>query len=161
MRIVFKSLLKLDRTNKIRKYKVSAWCITALQVLLLLAPGFAGAQATDIGYPTFLSPHASPIVVSGERVFVTNTPADTVDVIDASSLAVVGRINVGIDPVSIAIRPDGKEVWVSNHVSDAVSVIDNDPANPTYLQVIATVPDKLGEDPVATFNLTISMKKRQ
>jgi len=141
MRIVFKSLLKLDRTNKIRKYKVSAWCITALQVLLLLAPGFAGAQATDIGYPTFLSPHASPIVVSGERVFVTNTPADTVDVIDASSLAVVGRINVGIDPVSIAIRPDGKEVWVSNHVSDAVSVIDNDPANPTYLQVIATVQD--------------------
>ena len=28
------------------------------------------------------------------------------------------------DPVGIAVRPDGKEVWVSNHVSDSVSVID-------------------------------------
>ena len=35
--------------------------------------------------------------------------------------------------------PDGKEVWVSNHISDSVSVIDNDKKSPTYLNVIATV----------------------
>jgi len=94
-----------------------------------------------VGHPAFMSPHASPIVVSGGQVFVVNTPADTVDVIDAASQAVVTRIDVGIDPVGVAVRPDGREVWVSNHVSDSVSVIDTDPASPTHLQVVATVQD--------------------
>ena len=93
------------------------------------------------GHPSFLSPHASPIAVNGGRVFVANTPAGTVDVIDATSRAVVARVNVGIEPVGIAVRPDGKEVWVANHVSDSVSVIDTDPASATHLQVIATVQD--------------------
>ena len=51
----------------------------------------------------------------------------------------VARIPVGVDPVSVAVRPDGKEVWVANHVSDSVSVIDSDPASPTHLHVVATV----------------------
>jgi YVTN family beta-propeller protein len=92
-----------------------------------------------VGHPTFVSPHASPVAIRDGHVFVANTPADTVDVIDADTKKIIARINVGIDPVSIAIRPDGKEVWVSNHVSDSVSVIDNDPKSPTYLHVIATV----------------------
>ena len=50
-------------------------------------------------------------------------------------------LEVGIDPVGIAVRPDGREVWVANHVSDSVSVIDSDPGSPTYLHVIATVQD--------------------
>ena len=94
-----------------------------------------------IGRPLFLSPHASPIVVSGAQVFVVNTPADTVDVIDAGTRAIVTRVSVGIDPVGIAVRPDGSEVWVANHISDSVSVIDTDLASPTHLQVIATVQD--------------------
>lgn len=43
--------------------------------------------------------------------------------------------------MSVAVRPDGREVWVANHVSDSVSVIDANPASPTFLQVIATVQD--------------------
>ena len=92
-----------------------------------------------IGHPTFASPHASPIAIHGGDVFVVNTPADTVDVIDAKTRKVRSRIHVGIDPVSIGVRPDGKEVWVSNHVSDSVSVIDNAPGSPAYLQVVATL----------------------
>ena len=92
-----------------------------------------------IGHPSFVSPHASPIAVRDNHVFVANTPADTVDVIDSQTRTVVARVNVGIDPVSLAIRPDGKEVWVSNHISDSVSVIDNDHSSPTFLNVIATV----------------------
>ena len=92
-----------------------------------------------VGHPTFASPHANPIAVSGDSVFVANTPADTVDVIDANTKKVLTRVNVGIDPVSIAVRPDGREIWVSNHVSDSVSVIDIVKDSPTYLQVIATI----------------------
>ena len=95
----------------------------------------------SVGHPTFVSPHASPIAISGGNVFVVNTPADTVDVINVKTQEIQSRVHVGIDPVSIAVRPDGKEVWVSNHVSDSVSVIDNDSASPTYLQVIATIQD--------------------
>ena len=107
---------------------------------LQIPPAAAGGAAPhEVGHPTFMSPHAAPIAVSAGRVFVANTPADTVDVIDAATLAVVARVPVGIDPVGIAVRPDGREVWVANHVSDSVSVIDADPASPTHLQVVATV----------------------
>ncbi len=99
----------------------------------------AVGELQEVGYPTFMSPHASPVAIAGDRVFVTNTPADTVDVIDRASRRVIGRVRVGVDPVGLAVRPDGKEVWVANHVSDSVSVIDSDPTSPTYLQVVATV----------------------
>lgn len=92
-----------------------------------------------VGHPSFLSPHASPIVVQGEQVFVVNTPSDTVDVIGVKTGKIEARIDVGIDPVSVAVRPDGKELWIANHVSDSVSVIDIDPSSPTHLQVVATV----------------------
>ena len=75
------------------------------------AAGSPRAHAA-VGHPSFLSPYASPIALSGRHVFVVNTPADTVDVIDAGSRAIVARINVGISPVGIAVRPDGREVWI-------------------------------------------------
>ena len=50
-------------------------------------------------------------------------------------------IHVGVDPVSLAVRPDGQEIWVSNHISDSVSVIDADPASLSFQQVIATIQD--------------------
>ena len=92
-----------------------------------------------VGHPSMESPHASPIVVHGNFVYVVNTPAGTVDVIDRMGRRIVARIAVGVDPVSIAVRPDGAEIWVSNHVSDSVSVIDTDPKSVTHFQVVATI----------------------
>lgn len=96
-----------------------------------------------IGHPSFLSPHFRPIAChpSLGLVFVANTPADTVDVLDSHSQEIIKRIPVGVDPVGLAIRPDGLELWVSNHISDSVSVIDTDPASPAYLHVVATIQD--------------------
>jgi YVTN family beta-propeller protein len=113
---------------------------TILAFLIHFAMGYAEPPA-KIGYPSFMSPHASPILIHGDRVFVVNTPADTVDVIDSKTQKVVARIDVGIDPVSLALRPDGKEIWVANHISDSVSVIDTVPESPTFLHVVATVQD--------------------
>jgi len=129
---------------------LSACALISLSLFLgwlrpgITQPEVSSAPATsefpkEVGHPPFMSPHASPIVVHQGQVFVVNTPSDTVDVIDADSKEIRHRIDVGIDPVSIAVRPDGKEVWVANHVSDSVSVIDNDPGSPTYLYVIATI----------------------
>ncbi|MEE3373451.1 MAG: hypothetical protein VX346_29205 [Planctomycetota bacterium] len=99
------------------------------------------AAAEPVVHSSFMSPHATPIVVSEGRVFVVNTPADTVDVIDSRTHEVVARVPVGIDPVGLAARPDGHEIWVANHISDSVSVIDTDAASPTCFQVVATVQD--------------------
>ena len=104
------------------------------------APAAVAVPAAQ-GHSSFMSPHASPIVVSGGRLFVVNTPADTVDVIDARTHEVVARVPVGIDPVGLAVRPGGKEIWVANHISDSVSVIDTDATSPTCLQVVATLQD--------------------
>ncbi len=97
--------------------------------------------SSNVGHPIFASPHANPIVINGSYVYVTNTPSDTVDVVAIASEQVVARINVGIDPVGLAVRPDGNEVWVANHVSDSISVIDTDPDSATFHQVIATIQD--------------------
>ncbi len=93
------------------------------------------------GHMNFESPHSNPIIVVPDQnlVFVTNTPADTVDVIDASTKEIFARITVGVDPVALAIRPDGKELWVSNHVSDSISVIDTDSESSTKFQVLHTI----------------------
>ena len=96
---------------------------------------------TGVGHPMLVSPHSKPIAASGGYVYVANTPADTVDVIDVHTRRVVKRIDVGVDPVSVAVRPDGREVWVANHVSDTVSVIDADAASRSFHEVIATIQD--------------------
>lgn len=101
----------------------------------------AGSVDDGIGHPTFASPHVRPIAIAGSHVYVANTPADTVDVIDTGTQSVTARIHVGVDPVSVAPRPDGSEIWVANHVSDTVSVIDTDPVSNTFQQVVATVQD--------------------
>ena len=106
------------------------------------APGRTPPLATTgVGHPMLVSPHSRPIAESGGYVYVANTPADTVDVIDAQTRRVIRRIDVGVDPVSVAVRPDGREVWVANHVSDTVSVIDADAASRSFHQVIATIQD--------------------
>lgn len=134
----------------------SRWWLAAITITLMLTSfiginGLSEGHAklepaegrpsppSEIGHPSLLSPHASPVAVHGEHVFVVNTPSDTVDVIARSSRQIIKRIDVGVDPVSLAVRPDGKEVWVANHVSDSVSVIDSHPDSPTYLSVVATL----------------------
>ncbi len=99
------------------------------------------ARAEPPGHPTFASPHAAPIARSpiASELYVANTPADALDVIDTATRTVVARVPTGIDPVSVAVRPDGKEVWVSNHLSDSVSVIDVAPTSASRYQVVATV----------------------
>ena len=113
----------------------------SINLLLCIIFVFSLNGQREIGHPPFMSPHFSPIVISQDKVFVANTPSDTIDVLDSKSGRVLRRIPVGLDPVSLAIRPDGHELWVSNHISDSVSVIDLDELKPTFMHVIATVQD--------------------
>ena len=119
--------------------------LAALVIVTALLPGHHSAAdpvpdpLPGVGRPTFLAPHVRPLARVGDHLFVANTPADTVDVIDVAARTVVRRIPVGIQPVAVVPRPDGREVWVANHVSDSVSVIDTDPGSPTRFRVVAVI----------------------
>ena len=115
-------------------------------------PGISAPLSINAGHPAFMSPHVNPVVAGPDYIYVANTPADTVDVINPWSRSVVQRINVGIDPVSLAVRPDASELWVANHISDTISVIDTDALSPTYHQVIATVQSLAADTRVTTFD---------
>lgn len=76
---------------------------------------------------TFESGPVRPLALSADaaRVFIANTPNGSLDILRVTSAGLVpdGSVKVGIDPVAVAVRND-HEVWVVNHVSDSVSVVD-------------------------------------
>ncbi len=72
----------------------------------------------------------------GSRLFVTNTPDSRLEIFDVSSGRPVpaGAVTVGLDPIAVAARNDD-EVWVVNHLSDSVSVVDLS-SNPRVVQTL-------------------------
>lgn len=62
--------------------------------------------------------HAEPFV------YVSNSDADTVSVIDAATNTVVTTITVGDEPRNLAVSPDGTRVYVPNRFDDTVTVIN-------------------------------------
>ncbi|MCW8879343.1 MAG: hypothetical protein OQK51_19995, partial [Kangiellaceae bacterium] len=81
-------------------------------------------------YQSFESGAVRPIAVSpdGSKVFVTNIPNHSLDIFSLGSegtLITEFSVPVGIEPVAVAVR-NSQEVWVSNHVSDSVSIIKLD-----------------------------------
>ena len=44
-------------------------------------------------------------------------------ILAASPFRGVRNVAVGLEPVAVTVKPNGSEVWVSNHVSDSISAI--------------------------------------
>jgi YVTN family beta-propeller protein len=130
---------------------------TLIALAALAAPAEAGRPRTvvheGIGHLTFASPQVDPLALSpnGALLLVANTTSNTVDAIDTASNTRVASILVGVDPVSVAFRPDGLEAWVANHVSDSVSVVDTDPTSTSYLRVVETI-QSFGVDFATSFD---------
>jgi YVTN family beta-propeller protein len=84
----------------------------------------------DVDFVNYEVSHVHPLALSaaGDRLYAVNTPEArlaifTVAALDGS-LTYAGDVPVGLDPVSLAVRPGTNEVWVANHLSDTVSVVD-------------------------------------
>lgn len=61
-------------------------------------------------------------------LFVTNTPNNRLEIFSisgptAGNFAQVASIPVGLEPVAVAVRSPN-EIWVVNHLSDSVSIVD-------------------------------------
>ena len=96
-------------------------------LLLALAIGFALPAAAQTSFVAFESGPVRPVALSpgGTRLFVVNTPANRLEIfaVTTSGLLPIGGVPVGLEPVAVAARSDD-EVWVVNHLSDSVSIVD-------------------------------------
>jgi DNA-binding beta-propeller fold protein YncE len=95
-------------------------------VVAALALCLAGAPAG--GFTTFESGQVRPLAMSpdGARLFACNTPDNRVDIFSigaGGALTKTGSVNVGLEPVAIAARTND-EIWVVNHLSDSISIVD-------------------------------------
>src|SRR5213080_3136884 len=93
----------------------------------LLALLLAAAPPLGASFVTFESGQVRPLALSpdGSRLFAVNTPDDRLEIFDvlAGGLSHAGSVPVGLEPVAVAARTNG-EVWVVNHLSDSVSIVD-------------------------------------
>jgi YVTN family beta-propeller protein len=95
--------------------------VLPLALVLLATP----VPAAD--FVNFESQHVHPIALSadGSRLFAVNTPDNRLEVfaVSAAGLAHTASVPVGLEPVAVAARTN-TEVWVVNHLSDSVSIVD-------------------------------------
>jgi DNA-binding beta-propeller fold protein YncE len=91
----------------------------------------ATRQATGPAYTLFESGPVRPLCLSpsGSRLFAVNIPDSRLEIYDVtgSGLRHLQSVPVGLEPVAVAAASDD-EVWVVNHLSDSVSIVDVRPA---------------------------------
>lgn len=103
---------------------MNTWRVPTVVFLLLSCTGLAAQTADYVNYehhpvhPLDISPSATWLAVSqttDQRVLLfdvsTGTPRPA------------GHVLVGLDPVSVRFRTD-EELWVVNHLSDSISIVD-------------------------------------
>src|SRR5439155_924386 len=61
---------------------------------------------------------------AGSRVYLSDTAANAVGVIDATNNSFMGARPVGLAPMGLAVDPSGTRVYVANHDDSSLSVID-------------------------------------
>ncbi len=90
-------------------------------VLIGLAAPVCGGSFVE-----FESEQVRPLALSpdGTRLFAINTPDNRLEIFAVGSpLVHVASVPVGMEPVAVAARSNS-EVWVVNHLSDSVSIVD-------------------------------------
>ena len=103
----------------------------------LAAPPLAPASA----YTLFESGPVRPLAraVNRRLLFAANIPDGRLEVFATGTrgrITLVGSVAVGLEPVAVALRND-EEVWVVNHLSDSVSVVDvRDPTRPRVVRTL-------------------------
>ncbi|WP_044250448.1 beta-propeller fold lactonase family protein [Chondromyces apiculatus] len=103
-------------------------CVSALLAAGTLSVTTLDASASEPpAYTLFESGHVRPLALSpdGKHLFAVNTPDGRLEIfaVNQGGLVHEGSVPVGVDPVAVAARSND-EVWVVNHVSDSVSIVD-------------------------------------
>ncbi len=102
-----------------------------------------GAQAKDFWF--FETGQVRPLALSpdGDRLFALNTPDNRLEIfsIGPGGLSFEYSVPVGLEPISVAARSNA-EVWVVNHLSDSISIVDvsSDPPSVTRTLLVGDEP---------------------
>jgi YVTN family beta-propeller protein len=87
----------------------------------------ASAQAVT-QFKNFESPQVHPLALTsdGTRLLAVNSPNATLSVFQlvSGTPVLTAEIPVGFEPVSVAVRSNGREAWVANWMSDSISIVD-------------------------------------
>ncbi|HEY1697033.1 MAG TPA: beta-propeller fold lactonase family protein [Polyangiaceae bacterium] len=80
-------------------------------------------------YTLFETLQVRPLALSpdGQFLYAANTPDNRLEVfrIAGHTLHSVGSVLTGLEPIAVAVRSNG-DVWVANHLSDSVSIVQVD-----------------------------------
>jgi DNA-binding beta-propeller fold protein YncE len=102
----------------------------------------AAAQSPDGAFVNFESGHTRPLALSpdGSKLFAVNTPDNRLAIYDvtAGGLTLAAEVPVGLEPVAVAARSN-TEVWVVNHLSDSISIVQVNPTTPSLSRVTRTL----------------------
>ncbi|MEZ7981366.1 MAG: hypothetical protein QMC74_16920 [Myxococcota bacterium] len=116
--------------SRLTEKKPSRTLLVLASLFLLLTTFAAQAQ---VSFVAFESGHVRPVALSpdGSQLFAVNTPDNALEIFDvhAGGLTHVGSVPVGLEPVAVAARTND-EIWVVNHLSDSVSIVDLSGASP-------------------------------
>src|SRR6266850_3934928 len=127
-------------------FKRIAFIILIGAALILLhqpQPRGVIAETLPSAFKSFEGPQVHPLALTpdGTRLLAVNTPDHRLSVfqLTGQTPTLVAEIPVGLEPVSVAARND-HEAWVTNWLSDSVSVVDLTTGN-----VIRTI--DVGDEP--------------
>ena len=95
----------------------------------------------SVGVMLLLSGAMARTAGAAPQAYVANYSSDTVSVIDTATDSVGATVTVGLNPLGVAVSPDGSRVYVTNYGSGTVSVIDT-----ATDSVVATV--TVGSNPI-------------
>ena len=100
-----------------------------------------GAAADASSFVTFETGQVRPLALSPDdlHLYAVNTPDDRLEIFDIGpqgSLTHSGSVPVGLEPVAAAAHGDGRHVWVVNHLSDSVSIIDLSSSPPRVVRTL-------------------------
>ncbi len=133
----------MDSGRVCRSLRRAAIAASLLSLFVLTTE--APAQAAP-AFTTFESGQVRPLALSpdGKHLFAVNTPDNRLEIfcVKQGGLELEGSVAVGLEPVAVAARSDD-EVWVVNHLSDSVSVVDV--KDPSGARVVRTL--LVGDEP--------------
>jgi YVTN family beta-propeller protein len=103
----------------------AAGALCALWAFIVAASARPSAALSS--FVLFETGQVRPLALSpdGTHLFAVNTPDGRLEIfsVGANGLTKTGSVEVGMEPVAVAARSDS-EVWVVNHLSDSVSIVD-------------------------------------
>jgi YVTN family beta-propeller protein len=94
-----------------------------------------GAGALSTGVSCGDGPSSLAVSPDGALVYVSDTAAGFMTVIDTRSRSITVTAPVGTEPERTALSPDGRRGYISNYVTNTVPVVDN-----ASYRLLATIP---------------------